>query len=910
MSRHYPAGAMLHHNAPPPMPRPQAPSQGAPMPQGTRGPAPFHQAPPARSRHSSSSYASSSSSYPSPPSPPPDAVPRDLRPRDTIPISDIRHERLTEADARELLSTFHVIRIERAHNPNDVDAQGYALKPSWDRVHQFVQTDYPQEEARRRVAQLTKESKPVYEKKRAKDVMIQRQIELVLDDFSRRELDPRFIFTLAQFESQYRRLDDRSVSSGRRRRSHRHHHSKKSRKHSSRSRSPRKERQAIIIYLKRTPAKGENGLRMLQEENQRKARRDMPPVPTAHIHPGTTGYPPVAPHPAPIYSTPTSHPSSPQARSPPAPHHSSPPTRSAPAPHHPPPNHAVPTAPVNPVAPPMNPNMRGQPQPAMQTKPGMQQGLNRPPSRAQPKQPQHDFEVVESDDESVEGSDEEDTMPPKQFNPAHPKNPGNMAPRTAPAPPRPGVAPPRPGPGNFPVNPNAAPAPRGPPNMPANPNVAPGPRGPPPNMPANPNTAGPRGPPPNLPANPNAAPAPRGPPPAAPRPGPVPNPQAAVPPPNAPGRAAPPAQAPGVNPGRMANPQARPSFDPHAAHQKPGVGPPEMRPQPNGQVKPPKPPIGARVNAPGSSAIEDNHIVVTTTIGGKRRKSKAYEESDRSSRGSAASDDCFSADESEGTRPSSVSSDSASRRRSLDQSSTRARKDWHEDVRDSRRSKRESDEEHSPRRVSRPRARFNSPSRRGESSHRRRESPHRRGESSYHRGESPRRRREPSHRRRESPHRRRDSPHRRREESMSPRRDYYRDDNEWVPRRRERELSPRVVQRNPAPRLVSVPEAKREIYADRGGSHQENRLERVRREDDIREREIRRDNDRLRDLGDRGFRHRRGLRSRIFDLLGDEFSHGSREPRWREGDAREYMRRSADFDRLRPLRDREVFRGD
>ncbi|KAM6519577.1 hypothetical protein FALCPG4_013198 [Fusarium falciforme] len=157
MSRHYPARAM-----------PQAPPQGAPMPQGARGPAPFHQAPPARSRHSSSSYASSSSSfpssYPSPPSPPPGAVPRDLRPRDAVPISDLRHERLTEADARELLSTFHVIRLERARNPNDVDAEGYPLKPSWDRVHQFVQTDYPQEEARRRVAQLVKETKPVYEK--------------------------------------------------------------------------------------------------------------------------------------------------------------------------------------------------------------------------------------------------------------------------------------------------------------------------------------------------------------------------------------------------------------------------------------------------------------------------------------------------------------------------------------------------------------------------------------------------------------------------------------------------------------------------------------------------------------------------------------------------------------------------
>ncbi|RTE72230.1 hypothetical protein BHE90_013364 [Fusarium euwallaceae] len=946
MSRPFPAGAMPHNNgpAPPLHHQPQAPPQGAPMPLGARGPAPFHHAPPARSRHTSS-YASSSSSiptsYPTPPSPPPGAVPRDLRPRDAVPISDLRHERLTEADARELLSTFYVIRLERAHNPNDVDSEGYALKPSWDMVHQYIQTNYPQEDARRRVAQLMKETKPVYEKKRAKEASIQRQIEIVLDDFSRRELDPRFIFTLAQFESQYRRLDDRSVSSGRRRRSHRHHHSRKSRKHSNRSRSPRKERQAIIIYLKRTPAKGENGLRMLQEENQRKARRDMPPAPTVHIHPGTAGYPPVAPHPAPIYSAPTSHHSSPQARSPPASHHPSPPTRSAPAPHHPPPNHAVPTAPVNPVAPPMNPNMRGQPQPTMPAKPGMREGLSRPPSRAQPRQPQQDFDGAESGDESGEGSDEEDTMPPKQVNPAHPRNPGNMAPRTAPAPLRPGVALPRPGPGNPPVNPNAAPAPRGPPNMLANPNVAPGPRGPPPNMPANPNAAGPRGPPLNQPANPNAAPAPRGPPnmppnpnvapgprgaspnlpanlnaapalrgppPAAPRPGPVPNTQAPVPPPNAPGRAAPPAQATGVNPGRMPNPQARPSFDPHAAPQKPGVSPPEMRPQPNDQVKLRKPPVGPQVNAPGSPATAKDHIIVTTTIGGKRRGTGEYIDSDRSSPDSAESDDCFSADESEGTRPSSVGSDSGSRRNSRDQSSARARKDRHAEVKDSHRNMRDSDDERSSRHVSRPRARFHSPSRRGESLRRRRESPQRRGESSYHREESPRRRREPSHRRRESPHRRRESPHRRREESRSPRRDYHRDDNEWVPRR-ESELSPRVVQRNPAPRLVSVPEAKREIYADHENSRRENRLERVRREDD-REREIWRDNDRLRDLGDRGFRHRRGLRSRIFDLLGDEFSHGSRDSRWREGDAREYMRRSADFDRLRPLREREFFRRD
>ncbi|EEU43242.1 uncharacterized protein NECHADRAFT_83784 [Fusarium vanettenii 77-13-4] len=502
MSRQYPARAMPH-NAPAPMHhQPQAPPQGAPMPQGARGPAPFHQAPPARSRHTSSSYASSSSSlrssYASIPSPPPGAVPRDLRPRDAVPISDIRHERLTEADAREILSKYYVIRLERIRNPNDVDAQGYPLKPSWDRVHQFVQSDYPQEDARRRVAQLMRDTKPVYEKKRAKDVTIQRQIELVLDDFARQELDSRYIVTLAQFESQYRRLDDRSVSVGRRRRSHKHHHSRKSRKHYSRSRSPRKERQAIIIYLKRTPAKGENGLKMLQEENQRKARRDMP-APPVHIRPGTTSYSPVAPHPAPIYSTPAPHPSSPQARSPPTPHHPPPPTRSAPIHHHPPPNHAAPTAPVNPGAPPMNPNMRGQPQPAM---PG-----NRPPPGAQPRQPQPDF-VGESDDDSADESDDEDATPAKPFNPAHPNNPGNMAPGTRPPPPRPGVAPPRPGPGNLPANPNAAPGSRGPPppNMPPNPNAAPGPRGPPPNMPPNPNAApGPRGPPPNMPPNPNGA---------------------------------------------------------------------------------------------------------------------------------------------------------------------------------------------------------------------------------------------------------------------------------------------------------------------------------------------------------------------------------------------------------------------
>lgn len=921
MSRHYPAGAMPRHNA-------SAPSQGAPLPHGVRGPAPFHQAPPARSRHSSSSYASSSSSFPStyhsPPSPPPGAVPRDLRPRDTVPIQDLRHERRTEADARELLSTYHVIRLERVRNRNDVDAEGYPLRPSWERVHQFIQSDYPQEEARRRVAQLVKESKPVYEKKRAKDVIIQRQIELVLEDFARKELDPRYQFTLAQFESQYRRLDDHSVgSTSRRRRSHRHHHSRKSRKHSSRSRSPRKERQAIIIYLKRSPAKGENGLRMLQEEDQRKTRREMPPAPIVHMHPGVPGHPPVDPRPAPIYSAPT-------------PHHSSPPARPAPAPHHLPPNHAVPTAPVNPMAPPMNPNMRGQPQPPMPAMSGMREGLSRPPSRAQPKQPQPDFDE-ESADESEDESEAEETMPTKQVNPAHPTNPGNMVPRTAPPPPLPGAVPPRPGQGNFPVNPNAAPGPRGPPpNMPANPNAVPASRGPPPNLPGNPNvTPGPRGPPPNMPASPNAAPAPRGPPnmptnpnaapgprgppnmpanlnaaavprgppPTGPRPAPVPNPQVTVPPPHAPGRPAPPAQAPGVNRGMMANPQTRPSFDPHAAPEKPGVGLPEMRPPPSGQVRLQKPPVGAQVKVPRSPVSADDHIIVTTTIGGRRRKSKTYDESDRSSRASMASDDCFSADESEGTRPSSVSSDSGSRPQRRDQSSTQARKDRHEDVRVSRPSKRESDEQRPSRHVSHPRARFASPSRRGESSHRRRESPQRRGESSYHRRESPHRHREPSRRRRESPHRRR-------EESRSPRRDYLRDNEEWAPRRRQSVVPPRVIQQNPAPRLVSVPEAKREIYADHETSRLENRLERARREEEVREREIRRDNDRLRDLGDRGFRHRRGLRSRIFDLLGDDYSHGGRDSRWREGDARDYMRRSADFDRLRPLRDSNFFRRD
>ncbi|KAF4462363.1 hypothetical protein FALBO_10833 [Fusarium albosuccineum] len=773
MPGHIPAGAMPYSSSQPLNHQPRAPlPQGAPVPQHNTAPAGFPAGTMPHSQH--------------PPAPPLYAVPADLRRRDAVQIVDIRSERLTEAEACERLSTYKVIRLEKAPTSHGVDDLGYPLKPTWERVFQIEPRDISQEDARRRVKQLIKDTKPVLEKKEAKNLHIQRQLECAQDDLENRDPDRRFCHKLVQFESKFRPVDDRHAKYSSRHRRDKYRKDKKFEKHSKRSRSPAMEREAIIAYFKRMPAPGESGLRMLEEEERERRRHQASTM--------SPGFAPVA--------------------------------------HHSPVSHPVPAAPapVRVAGPAMDPRLNGPPRmnvPQQPGKPLVPGKLNRPLPQTQPARQD------ESEDESEESEDDEEHgLPVRQGN-------------------------------NATLNPPIAIIGRGGPPPPPAPPVA---------VPGRPNVALPPAPRPggmNPQFMPNAAVQPQRPTVPLARPGPPP-PLGAIVQPNPVGGLPPPPPKAGqvMGPGNMNNiPPPPPKLAPGAIPPGPVVGRQPMPPA-NGQVKLPPPPKGVPAKLPATMESTNKRIIVTTTGDDKIR---VYDGSDRSSRSSAVSDEWSDA-ESEGTRPSSVSSDSNPRRHGRGRSPNRERKDHRESVvvRGSRHAKRESEyvpEKHASRHASRQPARHS-------------------------------------------------SPRRRRSDTRSPRREFYpsreEEEPEWASSRR-RAISPRIIQRKRSSvRLVSAPEARREIFAS-DMDRVEHRLERARLEDDYREREVRRDNSRFEHL-DEDVRQRRDLKARFRDRLEDDYAHANRDNfRWPNRDAREYMRRREDPNRMsarpsRPVSGQVIYR--
>ncbi|KPM37726.1 hypothetical protein AK830_g8841 [Neonectria ditissima] len=225
------------------------------------------------------------------PPPPPHAVPQDLRARNQVEICDIRSERLTEADAREQLSTITVIRLERTDNSHDIDEEGYRLQPTWDKTIQIEQTDISQPETKRQVRILERDTKPVMEKKAALPPAIQRQLEKVQERLCRSEPDPRFTYKLVQFETKLRRLDEREQLAYINKHAKKDKKGRKEKKYVSASKKNKSktlyERVSITAYFKRTPTPEQSGLRMLEAQ-----KRDQQMTIMAPSHPLHPPHPP------------------------------------------------------------------------------------------------------------------------------------------------------------------------------------------------------------------------------------------------------------------------------------------------------------------------------------------------------------------------------------------------------------------------------------------------------------------------------------------------------------------------------------------------------------------------------------------------------------------------------------------
>lgn len=200
------------------------------------------------------------------------------QPRRNSDIIDIRDENITESEARKCLSSFIVVRMERLANPYDLDDEGNPMRPTWDKATHTVRRDISQEEARRKVRELNKETGSVTDKKNELSSAIQSQLEHAWNKLDNMESDPRFVYTLAQLDWKYKRVETRGHDRKHDRRSKDKKKSKekhKSKRSPSRSK-PKRERVSVTAYFKREPGRNEHCLKMLRAQRQEYGSRSLP----------------------------------------------------------------------------------------------------------------------------------------------------------------------------------------------------------------------------------------------------------------------------------------------------------------------------------------------------------------------------------------------------------------------------------------------------------------------------------------------------------------------------------------------------------------------------------------------------------------------------------------------------------
>ncbi|KAK1247940.1 hypothetical protein MKX07_000828 [Trichoderma sp. CBMAI-0711] len=180
---------------------------------------------------------------------------------------DIRDEDITEEEAYNRLTSYVVVRIVKATDPYDVDSEGHALPPTWEKASHSIRRDVSQHDARRKVRKLDRETGSVADKKKHLPSVIQRQLEYAWKNLERTESDPRFVYTLAQVDWKSKVGE---IEGGEERRDRRSKDKKRSRnrhgsKGSSRSKA-KSERVSVTAYFRREPGRNENCARILEAQ--------------------------------------------------------------------------------------------------------------------------------------------------------------------------------------------------------------------------------------------------------------------------------------------------------------------------------------------------------------------------------------------------------------------------------------------------------------------------------------------------------------------------------------------------------------------------------------------------------------------------------------------------------------------
>ncbi|KAL7816307.1 hypothetical protein V8C44DRAFT_322358 [Trichoderma aethiopicum] len=186
--------------------------------------------------------------------------------RRNVNIFDVHNENITEAEAYKRLTSYIVISIKRATDPYDLDGDEPAPPPTWEKASHLIRRDVSQQEARRKVRKLDKETGSAADKKKDLPSAIQRQLERAWRNLEETEGDTRFVYTLAQV--------DWKLTGGREEK-HGGRSKEKRRSRERRGSKTKREWASVTAYFKREPGRNEDCVRILKAQlaERRQGRR-------------------------------------------------------------------------------------------------------------------------------------------------------------------------------------------------------------------------------------------------------------------------------------------------------------------------------------------------------------------------------------------------------------------------------------------------------------------------------------------------------------------------------------------------------------------------------------------------------------------------------------------------------------
>ncbi|KFA67444.1 hypothetical protein S40285_00168 [Stachybotrys chlorohalonatus IBT 40285] len=221
-----------------------------------------------------------------PPAGAPPAMPRDAppdanrHPHIVVPgarigkkydVVDIRKNRMSEADAREKLSTYVVVRMQKK------DPYGNKEPPTWANAEHIIATEISQAEAARKVHELKSFGRSVVDKTNELSPAIQAQLTEAIDNLQQTERDPRYYYELAQLDWKVKKINTPRYEYLTRERGKKY----VIEPHRSKSRSKvHFERVSVTAFFKRMPRPEIDALELLrqQEASQRMGARAPEPA--------------------------------------------------------------------------------------------------------------------------------------------------------------------------------------------------------------------------------------------------------------------------------------------------------------------------------------------------------------------------------------------------------------------------------------------------------------------------------------------------------------------------------------------------------------------------------------------------------------------------------------------------------